>query len=136
MMTKKRSAITELNVLIVEDNQFTALTLRKTLESLGLKHVQVASNGFEALEAESDTESSPDVMLLDLRMPNMGGLELLSRLADRRFSGSIIVTSGVDEETMNSIKNVASASNLNVLGYLSKPLTAAKLGPLLEAAVA
>jgi CheY-like chemotaxis protein len=36
MMTKKRSAITELNVLIVEDNQFTALTLRKTLESLGL----------------------------------------------------------------------------------------------------
>lgn len=136
MMIENQSSLTELKVLIVEDNDFTALTLRKTLESLGLEHVQAASNGIEALEVESDAESHPDVILLDLRMPGMGGLELLSRLADRRFSGSIIVTSGVDDQTMNSIKNVASASELRVLGYLSKPLTAGKLGPLLEAAIA
>jgi len=135
MTDDRRSSIKDLSILIVEDNAFTVMTVRKTLESLGLTRVQVASNGIEALEVQADAEIPPDVLLLDLRMPGMGGLELLGRLSDRRFSGYIIVTSGVDEETMESVRKIASAGNMNVLGFLPKPLTTAVLRELLETAV-
>lgn len=135
MTDDRRSSIRDLSILIVEDNAFTVMTVRKTLESLGLTRIQVAGNGIEALEVQASSEFPLDVLLLDLRMPGMGGLELLSRLADRRYSGYIIVTSGVDEETMDCVRKIASAGNMNVLGFLPKPLTAAVLGELLETAV-
>lgn len=124
--------IESLKLLVVEDNAFTAITVRKTLESLGVQHMQFASNGQEALEFLDSSDQPPDVMLVDLRMPGMGGLALLSRLEDRHYSGYIIVTSGVDAETMNSVQEFALRSNIRVLGFLQKPLKADVLKNLLE----
>lgn len=124
--------IESLKLLVVEDNAFTTITVRKTLESLGVQHMQFAGNGQEALEFLDSSDQPPDVILMDLRMPGMGGLELLSRLADRHYSGYIIVTSGVDAETMNSVQEFAIHSNIRVLGFLQKPLKADVLRNLLE----
>jgi CheY-like chemotaxis protein len=124
-----------LDVLLVEDNAFTAMTVQKTLESLGMKRVRVANNGFEALELLDSSESPADLILLDLRMPSMGGLELISRLKDRQYSGHIIITSGVTEETMNSVRQVTAKSGIHILGFLPKPVTAAALKDLLDSAI-
>jgi len=132
MTTESEESIESLRLLVVEDNAFTAMTVRKTLESLGVEQVLFAGNGQEALDLLEPTDVSPDVILMDLRMPGMGGLELLSRLKDRGYSGHIIVTSGVDAETMDSVQEIALRGNINVLGFLPKPMTAAALKGLLE----
>lgn len=118
-------------MLVVEDNLFTSMMVEKTLESLGVERVMKASNGHEALEFLDRPDAAPDVILMDLRMPGMGGLELISRLKDRQYSGFVIVTSGVDEETMKSVQEIAARSNINVLGFLPKPLTATAIKELL-----
>jgi CheY-like chemotaxis protein len=123
-----------LSVLVVEDNAFTSMTVRKTLQSLGVGRISAANNGREALEFLDSEDAGPDVILMDLRMPGMGGLELMGRLKDRRYTGHVVVTSGVDEETMNAVRNTALDSNINVLGFLPKPLTAKVLGELLARA--
>lgn len=122
-------------MLVVEDNLFTSMMVGKTLGSLGVERVLTASNGHEALDFLDQPDTKPDGILMDLRMPGMGGLELLSRLKDRQYSGFVIVTSGVDEETMNSVQEIAARSSINVLGFLPKPLTAAALKELLGNAV-
>ena len=131
MTSKTTSAIESLKLLVVEDNLFTSMMVEKTLESLGVERVMKASNGHEALEFLDRPDTAPDVILMDLRMPGMGGLELISRLKDRQYSGFVIVTSGVDEETMKSVQDIAARSNINVLGFLPKPLTATALRELL-----
>jgi CheY-like chemotaxis protein len=131
MTSKTTSAIESLKLLLVEDNLFTSMMVEKTLESLGVERVMKASNGHEALEFLDRPDAAPDVILMDLRMPGMGGLELISRLKDRQYSGFVIVTSGVDEETMKSVQEIAARSNINVLGFLPKPLTATALKELL-----
>jgi YesN/AraC family two-component response regulator len=94
--------------------------------------MQFASNGQEALEFLDSSDQPPDVMLVDLRMPGMDGLALLSRLEDRHYSGYIVVTSGVDAETMNSVQEFSLRGNIRVLGFLQKPLKADVLKDLLE----
>jgi len=131
MTSKTTSAIESLKLLVVEDNLFTSMMVEKTLESLGVERVMKASNGHEALEFLDRPDAALDVILMDLRMPGMGGLELISRLKDRQYSGFVIVTSGVDEETMKSVQDIAARSNINVLGFLPKPLTATALRELL-----
>ncbi len=131
MTSKTTSAIESLKLLVVEDNLFTSMMVEKTLESLGVERVMKASNGHEALVFLDRPDAAPDVILMDLRMPGMGGLELISRLKDRQYSGFVIVTSGVDEETMKSVQEIAARSNINVLGFLPKPLTATALKELL-----
>jgi CheY-like chemotaxis protein len=131
MTSKTTSAIESLKLLVVEDNLFTSMMVEKTLESLGVERVMKASNGHEALEFLDRPDAAPDVILMDLRMPGMGGLELISRLKDRQYSGFVIVTSGVDEETMKSVQEIAVRSNINVLGFLPKPLTATAIKELL-----
>ncbi len=126
------STIESLKLLVVEDNAFTTITVRKTLESLGVQHMQFAANGQEALDLLDASDQPPDVILMDLRMPGMGGLALLSRLEDRHYGGCIIVTSGVDAETMNSVQEFALRGNIKVLGFLQKPLKADVLRDLLE----
>lgn len=125
-------SLESLHILLVEDNVFTAMTARRTLESLGVSSVRIANNGVEALEMQADPDNPPDVILVDLRMPGMGGLELLGRLADRQFAGHVIVTSGVDQETMEHVARTVERSSIRVLGFLPKPLTADALRQLLE----
>jgi CheY-like chemotaxis protein len=66
-------------------------------------------------------ESPPAVILLDLRMPVMGGTEMLSRLADRKYTGFIIIVSGVDEETLHAVEKLAHDHNVSLTGSLAKP---------------
>ena len=74
---------------------------------------------------------APDVILLDLRMPVMGGVEVLSRLADQKFGGEVILMSGVDEDTLHSVEKLTEGSLTQVLGSLSKPPIASELAELL-----
>jgi len=132
MKTDTNNNFETLEVLIVEDNAFTSIILRKTLNSLEVTKISSATDGQEALDKMEENPTPPDVILLDLRMPGMGGVELLTRLADRQYAGHVILTSGVDEEILASVEQLAREKNIRLLGTLPKPLNAQSLSELLS----
>lgn len=72
----------QVTFLIVDDDEISVLSIRRALVRLGVAHpVEVAHDGEEALRRLRDRSEAPVVVLLDLNMPRMGGLEFLDTLA-------------------------------------------------------
>jgi CheY-like chemotaxis protein len=123
--------ISSLSFLVIDDNEFTRIVVTKALGALGATGVATAANGAEALAYMESAESPPDVLLVDLRMPRMSGLELLIRLSEQGYGGAVILISGTDEETLAAARDLAKDRNVNVLGTLAKPVDAQSLADLL-----
>jgi len=124
--------IASISFLVIEDNAFTSIVVCKALQSLGATQMDTARTGREALDIITGMDSHPDVLLLDLRMPEMGGVELIRWLAERHYKGHVILTSGVDEQTMISVEELARKNEINLLGRLPKPINAQALSDLLS----
>ncbi len=72
--------IKESKILLLEDDSIEIMKLRRTMESLNLPHnIIEAGNGEEALESLQNTKNLPDLILLDLNMPKMNGIEFLKQ---------------------------------------------------------
>jgi CheY-like chemotaxis protein len=111
-----------LNILLVEDDPLDQRQIERAFEKKGILHrMQIARNGEEALcflMSESEKGSVlPDIILLDLSMPKMNGLEFLNEFRKyEQLSGiKVFVLTGSDQE-----KPIA--EKLNVSGYILKPL--------------
>jgi len=120
-----------LSLLLIDDNEFTRIVVTKVLGNLGISSVATAANGAEALAHMDSTDSKPDVLLVDLRMPAMSGLELLERLSDRGYGGAVILISGTDKDTLAAAQELANRRSVNVLGYITKPVDKQSLADLL-----
>lgn len=132
MNSEHNTLFSKLSILVVEDNAFTSIIICKTLKSLGITKIETAKNGKEALE-KIDRSKSPDVILLDLRMPVMGGVELLSQLSNKNHAGNVILMSGAEEDAISSVAELMDSDGaVNVLGFLKKPPSKASLTALLE----
>lgn len=120
---------TQKRILLVDDNPIDLLVHRKMLEKAGMTAVHSANSGQEALQYLDDcaaTGQYPDVLLLDIHMPVMGGLEFLARYCTReswRPSGMkiILLTSSIDP--MDRLQ----AASFGVNTFLEKPLNLEKL---------
>ncbi|MCH8113030.1 MAG: response regulator [Proteobacteria bacterium] len=123
--------ISSLSFVVIDDNEFTRIVVTKTLGALGATDVATAANGAEALAHMESAESPPDVLLVDLRLPGMSGLELLTRLWERGYGGAVILFSGADEKTLAAARELAKDRNVNVLGSLAKPVDKQSLADLL-----
>ena len=97
--------------------------MRKTLveicESLGHQVAAQASNGQEAVEMASLT--NPDLVLLDIRMPVLGGIEAAKAMLEREAVPIVIVTGHTDREL------IGDAVQAGVFSYCVKPITAERL---------
>lgn len=112
-----------LNILLVEDDQVDVMNVKRAFErNRILNPLQVASDGIEALEMlrNGAVPGGRRIVLLDLNMPRMNGIEFLRELrADPvlRLTPVIVLTTSNDE------RDRVEAYNLNVAGYLLKPVT-------------
>jgi DNA-binding NtrC family response regulator len=104
-------------VLIVDDEPNVRLMLQTTLESVGYQVIE-AEDGHAALERVRREGAGCDLILLDLRMPKMDGMELLSRL---RAEGSVVPV--VILTAHGSIPDAVSAMKLGAIDFLTKPIT-------------
>ena len=119
-----------LSVLIVDDDRFIINITTRMLENLSVGKILSAQDGGGGLVVVD--EQSPNVILVDLNMPSMDGLEFLRHLASRDTDCSIVLFSGEDKRVLQTAVQLAEAHQLNILGYIQKPVKPGPLKQLLE----
>ena len=109
-----------LNILLIEDDMIEVMKLNRTISNLNLPHhIIEANNGEEALQILQHKEQLPHIILLDLNMPKLNGLEFLNILkADDtlKYIPTIILT------TSNNQKDLVECYKTGIAGYVLKPL--------------
>jgi response regulator NasT len=115
--------VKKLNILIADDESMIRLGLKTILEEAG-HTVYAAADGVAAIKlAEGCT---PDLVILDIKMPVMDGLEAARVLLDRTQVPIIFLTAYGEKEL------VERAARLSVMGYLVKPIKEAELLAMIE----
>jgi len=115
----EQNVLSQLHILYVEDELMTRNELSRFLKRR-LQHLSVAENGLEALLLFEN--NPPDILISDLRMPDMDGLELTARIRALGYNTPIIITSALsDTET------ILSAVDRGIVKYLVKPIDTNKL---------
>ncbi|HEY0865969.1 MAG TPA: response regulator [Fimbriimonas sp.] len=108
-------------ILLVEDNaDDEQLTLRAMRQSEIPNIIRVARDGAEALEfLFSDTHKLPDLVLLDLKLPKVSGLEVLQRIRheDKTKALPVVILTSSDEE-----RDIVESYNLGANSYIRKPV--------------
>ena len=108
-------------ILLVDDDRVDVMTVRRALQDIKITNpLKVAGNGEEALAFLRDEEKRlPCLILLDLRMPRMGGIEFLKVAKQdellKRIPVVVLTTSREERDRMDSF-------NLGVAGYMVKPV--------------
>ena len=109
-----------LKVLLIEDNLIEIMKMKRTISLLKLEHtMHEAKNGEEALEILEDKSKFPDIILLDLNMPKMSGIEFLTIIKESeefRHIPIVILT------TSDNQKDLLECYRIGISGYVLKPL--------------
>jgi len=119
---------TATRILIAEDETIIRLDLRTLLEGRGFVVCGEASDGLEAVELAASLE--PDLIVMDVKMPRLDGIEAARRILDRRPVPIVMLTAFGHEDL------VGRAVDAGVFGYLSKPFREQDVLPALIAAQA
>ena len=113
----------QLNILLVEDDEIDVMTVRRAFRKNNITNpLKVAGDGIEALEMLRNGEIplANRIILLDINMPRMDGIEFLRELrADPELSSTTVVVL----TTSNEDRDRVHAYELNVAGYILKPVT-------------
>jgi CheY-like chemotaxis protein len=122
-----------LNVVLVEDDQVDVMNVQRAFKKNNISNpLFVASNGLEALELlrGGTVPKKNRIILLDLNMPKMNGIEFLRVL---RADPELVSTPVVVLTTSNEDEDRVDAYELNVAGYLLKPVTFASFVEVMAA---
>ncbi len=119
-------------ILLVEDDEVDVLTVRRALKDLDVSSpLAVAANGEEALKLLRNGNSRrPAIILLDLNMPRMSGLEFLRQARAEGCAAGIPI---VVLTTSREDRDVVEGFNYNVAGYMIKPVDYAKFVEVMKA---
>ncbi len=109
-----------MNLLLIEDDAIETMKFQRALGKLDFKHTLTeATNGEEALEILNSAQELPDIILLDLNMPRMNGIEFLGILKNHdkiKYLPTIILTTSENRD------DLLECYNIGVSGYVIKPL--------------
>ncbi|MES2461677.1 MAG: response regulator [Armatimonadota bacterium] len=116
------------NVLIVDDDPIVRLDLKTQVKAIGHTVAGEADSGSQALTLARNLR--PDLVLLDIVLPHLSGIEVARTLALERVAPVVIFTGGPTSEL------AAQAYAAGVMGFISKPFRGADLGPIISIAIA
>lgn len=120
------------SVLLVDDDLFMLGMQSRMLRSMGYPMIGTASSGEAALALLLKSPGAVDVILCDLNMPGMDGIEFLQRLNKSAFHGSVILLSGEGVRIMHTVQRLLAGGQLVILGALEKPAGRTALRALLD----
>ncbi|HET7663983.1 MAG TPA: EAL domain-containing response regulator [Rhodanobacteraceae bacterium] len=122
----------QLSVLVVEDHDFQRHVALRLAKQLGVGTTLEAADGRSALDVLGEQQQTADVILVDLDLPQMDGIEFIGRVARDGLANAVIVLTALDPALLNTVRIMARASGMRVLGTVEKPLTRAKLTEALD----
>lgn len=110
----------KMNILLIEDDMIEIMKFNRTVSSLKLNHnIVEANNGEDALRILDKKDELPDVILLDLNMPKINGIDFLKILKGDdvlKYIPTIILT------TSSNQKDLLACYKIGIAGYVLKPL--------------
>ncbi|WP_353239500.1 adenylate/guanylate cyclase domain-containing protein [Limnohabitans sp.] len=115
---KTQNMLQSARLLVVDDSKLMRMGISRSLRQLGVEHIELASNGREALQLLS--QEAFDLMLLDVEMPEMTGLEVLADMQNKpelRGFPVIVISGGQD------IEDVVRCIEMGAEDYLPKPFS-------------
>jgi EAL domain-containing protein (putative c-di-GMP-specific phosphodiesterase class I)/FixJ family two-component response regulator len=118
-----QNAVSDYRVLLVDDEPFIRGMTARLLKDIGCTQFLEAGNGHEALAILDAPETHVDLVLCDLAMPDMDGVEIVRHLANRPQCPALAFLSGSDSGVLRAAEALARAYGLRTLGTLSKPAT-------------
>jgi EAL domain-containing protein (putative c-di-GMP-specific phosphodiesterase class I) len=124
-------ALASLRVMVVEDHGFQRRMALRLLADLGIERTWEAADGGSALELLHGLDAPPDVIIVDLDMPGMDGVEFIGHVAERKLASAVVIASALDPALLETVQTMARAYGLRVLGAVEKPMTLAKLATVL-----
>ncbi len=122
----------DISILLIDDDAFILDLAIRVLSKLGYEKVDTANDGNSALGKLITARPPYDLIICDLNMPEMDGVEFIRHASDYCFTGGLILLSGEDKRILETVTSLARAHKLNVLGSLSKPLLSNDLAKLLN----
>ena len=123
--------LSDLSVLIIEDHNFQRMVAEQTISGIGVKKLQVAAESQQALDI-LNTCSPVDIVICDLQLPGMDGIQIIRHIAEHKLAHSLIILSSLDSNLTRTVEDMAQASGLKVLGSLPKPLSRDRIRELME----
>lgn len=118
-----------IRILVVDDEPITRMDLRELLEQSGYFVVDETGDGFGAIEL--CRRHTPDLVLMDIKMPLLDGLSASKVICDEHLAGAIILLTAYNDRGF-----VESARDYGAFGYMVKPVDEKSLIPNIELAVA
>lgn len=122
----------ELCFLVAEDSDFQRRMLIGMLKRLGAKEVLDAADGRSALDLFRAAETPVDIIISDLDMPGMDGMELIRHIGEAGLPVSIILSSAIEHAVLSSVQTMAKAYGIDLLAAIEKPVTSQKLEAVIE----
>ncbi len=112
--------LTPLKILLIEDDTIEVMKFRRVLSKFEINHEVIeANNGEEAQEILTQKDNLPSIILLDLNMPKVNGIEFLTELKkneELKYIPVIILT------TSSNYKDLKRCYEIGIAGYVLKPL--------------
>jgi EAL domain-containing protein (putative c-di-GMP-specific phosphodiesterase class I)/FixJ family two-component response regulator len=116
-------------ILILDDDPDVAQTIQWVTESLGFE-AEFVTNPEEFFQKLAQT--SPDIITIDLAMPELDGVEIMRVLAERKCRAKIVISSGMGARVLDAAKRSASEHGLDIVGVISKPISKDALRMLID----
>lgn len=121
-----------LRVLLLDDDLFTLELLAEMVASLGPHAVRCETSSVRALDLLR--AGGPDLLICDLGLPELDGIELLRMVAEQGYDGAVVLLSGLDQGVLQAAERLAQAHGLDLLDACAKPLARGRLAGLLARA--
>ncbi|WP_410498631.1 EAL domain-containing protein [Chitinibacter sp. S2-10] len=122
----------QLNLLVVEDDDFQRHMVVEMLQSLGVTSINEVCNGKQALEVVRKMDATAqNIAVCDLNMPEMDGMEFLRHLGKESRNISVIITSALDRKVLSSVSRMVKMYDIELLGTVEKPILRERLQEIL-----
>ncbi|HJV26230.1 MAG TPA: EAL domain-containing protein [Aromatoleum sp.] len=118
-------------MLVLDDDETMREIVTELLHRLGITDVLTAANGHEGIALMDTARPVPNLLVCDLNMPGMDGIELLRTIAGRGYEGYVVLLSGASSSILKAAERLAIELGLGFLGVLEKPVTERQLANVL-----
>jgi len=109
-------------IMVVDDSSMHRYSANACLRALGIKQLYEAADGQSALDQLSSITPSPALLLLDLEMPVMDGIEVLQQLPGFSSRPAVVLASSSSEMLLSAVATMAEALGIRLLGAFRKPV--------------